>query len=117
MHFTAAYLESLDGVEITNIPYRGAGPEIAEVIGGQVPYILSTLTGLLPHIKAGKLKAIALTSAERSTLLPNVPTIAESGFPDNPVSVWYGMAGRDKLPDDIAEKISATLNSGLNTGA
>jgi tripartite-type tricarboxylate transporter receptor subunit TctC len=89
-HFAAAYLESLAGVEFTHIPYRGAGPAIADVIGGQVPYILSTLTGLLPHIKAGKLKAIALTSAERSPLLPNVPTIAESGFPGYDMDSWMG---------------------------
>lgn len=89
-HFAAAYLESLAGVEFTHVPYRGAGPAIADVIGGQVPYILSTLTGLLPHIKAGKLKAIALTSAERSALLPNVPTIAESGFPKYDMDSWIG---------------------------
>ncbi len=89
-HFAAAYLESLAGVGFTHIPYRGAGPAISDVIGGQVPYILSTLTGLLPHIKAGKLKAIALTSAERSTLLPNVPTIAESGFPGYDMDSWMG---------------------------
>jgi tripartite-type tricarboxylate transporter receptor subunit TctC len=89
-HFAAAYLESLAGVEFTHVPYRGAGPAISDVIGGQVPYILSTLTGLLPHIKAGKLKAIALTSVERSTLLPNVPTIAESGFPGYDMDSWMG---------------------------
>ena len=89
-HFAAAYLESLAGVEFTHIPYRGAGPAIADVIGGQVPYILSTLTGLLPHIKAGKLKAIALTSSERSSLLPNVPTIAESGFAGYDMDSWIG---------------------------
>ena len=89
-HFAAAYLESLAGVEFTHVPYRGAGPAIADVIGGQVPYILSTLTGLLPHIKAGKLKAIALTSPERSSLLPNVPTIAESGFPGYDMDSWMG---------------------------
>jgi tripartite-type tricarboxylate transporter receptor subunit TctC len=89
-HFAAAYLESLAGVEFTHIPYRGAGPAIGDVIGGQVPYILSTLTGLLPHIKAGKLKAIALTSSERSSLLPNVPTIAESGFAGYDMDSWIG---------------------------
>ena len=89
-HFAAAYLESLSGVEFMHVPYRGAGPAISDVIGGQVPYILSTLTGLLPHIKSGRLKAIALTSAERSTLLPNVPTIAESGFPGYDMDSWMG---------------------------
>lgn len=89
-HFAAAYLESLAGVEFTHVPYRGAGPAIADVIGGQVPYILSTLTGLLPHIKAGKLKPIAVTSPERSPLLPDVPTIAESGFPGYDMDTWIG---------------------------
>ena len=97
-HFAAAYLESLAGVEFTHIPYRGAGPAIADVIGGQVPYILSTLTGLLPHIKAGKLKAIALTSAERSTLLPNIPTIAESGFPGYDMDSGWGRSSRAQRP-------------------
>ena len=89
-HFAAAYLESLAGVEFTHVPYRGAGPAIADVIGGQVPYILSTLTGLLPHIKAGRLKAIALTSSDRSALLPGVPSIAESGFPGYDMDSWMG---------------------------
>ena len=89
-HFAAAYLESLADVPFTHIPYRGAGPAISDVLGGQVPYILSTLTGLLPHIKSGRLKAIALTSSERSPLLPNVPTIAESGFPGYDMDSWMG---------------------------
>jgi tripartite-type tricarboxylate transporter receptor subunit TctC len=89
-HFAAAYLESLAGAEFTHVPYRGAGPAIADVIGGQVPYILSTLPGLLPHIRAAKLKAIAITSPERSPLLPDVPTVAESGFPGYDMDTWIG---------------------------
>ncbi len=89
-HFAAAYLEALAGVEFTHVPYRGAGPAITDVIGGQVPYILSTLTGLLPHIRAGKLRPIAVTSPERSPLLPNVPTIAESGFKGYDMDTWIG---------------------------
>ena len=87
-HFAAAYLESLAGAEFTHIPYRGSGPAMTDVVGGQVPYILSTLTGLLPHIKAGKLKAIAITSPTRSPLVPNVPTVAESGFPGYDMDTW-----------------------------
>jgi tripartite-type tricarboxylate transporter receptor subunit TctC len=111
-HFAAAYLESLAGVEFTHIPYRGAGPAIADVIGGQVPYILSTLTGLLPHIKAGKLKAIALTSAERSPLLPNVPTIAESGFPGYDMDSWMGTFVPRGTPASIVKILNdATLDA------
>jgi tripartite-type tricarboxylate transporter receptor subunit TctC len=111
-HFAAAYLESLAGVEFTHIPYRGAGPAIADVIGGQVPYILSTLTGLLPHIKAGKLKALALTSAERSALLPNVPTIAESGFPGYDMDSWMGTFVPRGTPAAIVKVLNdATLDA------
>ena len=111
-HFAAAYLESLAGVEFTHIPYRGAGPAIADVIGGQVPYILSTLTGLLPHIKAGKLKAIALTSAERYTLLPNIPTIAESGFPGYDMDSWMGTFVPRATPPAVMKVLhEATLDA------
>ena len=87
-HLAAAYLESLAGVKFTHVPYRGAGPGIIDVIGGQVPYILSTTAGLIPHIRSGKLKAMAVTSPERSALMPNVPTIAESGFPGYDMDTW-----------------------------
>ena len=90
-HLAAAYLESLAGVKFTHVPYRGAGPGIVDVLGGQVPYILSTSAGLLPHIRSGKLKALAVTSPERSPLMPNVPTIAESGFPGYDMDTWIGM--------------------------
>lgn len=90
-HLAAAYLESLAGVRFTHVPYRGAGPGITDVLGGQVPYILSTSAGLLPHVRAGKLKAIAVTSPQRSSLLTNVPTIAESGFPGYDMDTWIAM--------------------------
>jgi len=111
-HFAAAYLESLAGVEFTHVPYRAAGPAISDVIGGQVPYILSTLTGLLPHIKAGKLRAIAVTSPERSPLLPNVPTVAESGFPGYDMDTWIGtFVPRATPPATIRVLHEATLEA------
>jgi tripartite-type tricarboxylate transporter receptor subunit TctC len=111
-HFAAAYLESLANVEFVHVPYRGAGPAIVDVIGNQVPYILSTLTGLLPHITAGKLKAIALTSAERSPLLPNVPTIAESGFPGYDMDTWIGMFVPRATPDAVVKTLyEATMEA------
>ena len=111
-HFAAAYLESLAGVEFTHVPYRGAGPAITDVLGGQVPYILSTLTGLLPHIKAGKLKAIAITSPTRSSLLPNVPTIAESGFPGYDMDTWIGTFVPRATPPAVTKVLhEATLEA------
>ncbi len=116
-HFAAAYLESLANVEFVHVPYRGAGPAMVDVIGNQVPYILSTLTGLLPHIKAGKLKALALTSTERSPLLPNVPTIAESGFPGYDMDTWIGMFVPRATPDAIVKTLYEAAMESLKSPA
>jgi tripartite-type tricarboxylate transporter receptor subunit TctC len=116
-HFAAAYLELLSGTEFTHVPYKGAGPAISDVIGGQVPYILSTLTGLLPHIKAGKLKAIAVTSAERSPLLPDVPTIAESGFPGYDMDSWIGIFVPRATPPHIVKALHEAMLEALKQPA
>ncbi len=111
-HFAAAYLESLAGVDLVHVPYRGAGPAITDVIGNQLPYILSTLTGLLPHIKGGKLKAIAITSKERSPVLPNTPTIAESGFAGYDMDTWMGTVVPRGTPDAVVKVLhEATLEA------
>ncbi len=111
-HLAAAYLESLAGVKFTHVPYRGAGPGIIDVIGGQVPYILSTTAGLMPHIRSGKLKAIAVTSSERSPLMPNVPTIAESGFPGYDMDTWIAMFVPKATPVPIIRMLhEATLEA------
>ena len=111
-HLAAAYLESLAGVKFTHVPYRGAGPGIVDVLGGQVPYILSTSAGLLPHIRSGKLKALAVTSPERSPLMPNVPTIAESGFPGYDMDTWIGMFVPRATPAAVVKVLhEATLEA------
>lgn len=111
-HLAAAYLESLAGMKFTHVPYRGAGPGITDVVGGQVPYILSTSAGLLPHIRAGKLKPLAVTSPERSPLMPNVPTIAESGFPGYDMDTWIGMFVPKATPTAIVRALhEATLEA------
>ncbi|MFN0163275.1 MAG: Bug family tripartite tricarboxylate transporter substrate binding protein [Burkholderiales bacterium] len=111
-HLAAAYLESLAGAKFTHVPYRGAGPGITDVLGGQVPYILSTSAGLLPHVRAGKLKAIAVTSPQRSSLLPNVQTIAESGFPGYDMDTWIAMFVPRATPNSVVKVLhEATLEA------
>ena len=111
-HFAMAYLESLSGLEFVHLPYKGAGPAITDVLGNQVPYILSTLTGLLPHVKAGKLKAIAVTSKERAAVLPNVPTIAEGGFAGYDMDTWIGTFVPRATPDAVVKVLhEATLEA------
>ena len=111
-HLAAAYLESLAGVKFTHVPYRGAGPGITDVLGGQVPYIFSTSAGLLPHVKAGRLKAIAISSPERSPLTPNVPTIAESGFPGYDMDTWIATFVPKSTPNSVVKILhEATLEA------
>ena len=114
-HFAAAYLELLSGTDFTHVPYRGAGPAIVDVVGGQVPYILSTLAGLLPHIKAGRLKALAVTSRERSPLLPNVPTFAESGFPGYDMDAWMGIFVPKATPPQVVKVLHEAMLEALRS--
>jgi tripartite-type tricarboxylate transporter receptor subunit TctC len=109
-HFAGALLQSMGKLDLTHVPYRGAGPAMADVMGGQVPAVLGTLSGILPHIKSGKLKAIAVTSRQRSSLIPEVATIAESGFPGYESDTWIGTFVPRATPDAVVNKLhQATL--------
>lgn len=109
-HFAGALLQSQGKLNLVHVPYRGAGPAIADVMGNQVSAILGTLSGILPHIKSGKLKAIAVTSTKRSPLLPDVATIAESGFPGYESDTWIAtFVPRATPPDVVAKLHNATL--------
>jgi len=111
-HLAAAYLESIAGAKFTHVPYRGAGPGITDVLGGQVPYILSTSAGLLPHIRSGKLKAIAVTSPMRSPQMPTVPAIAESGFPGYDMDTWIATFVPKATPNSVVKLLhEATLEA------
>jgi tripartite-type tricarboxylate transporter receptor subunit TctC len=100
-----------------HLPYKGAGPALADLLAGNIQVMFDTLSTALPPIKSGSLRALGVSSEKRSPDLPDVPTIAESGYPDYRVSVWYGIAAPSKLPDDIAAKISASLDRALNDDA
>ena len=109
-HFAGALLQSMGKLSLVHVPYRGAGPAMADVMGGQVPAVLGTLSGILPHIRSGKLKAIAVTSKQRSPLIPDVPTIAESGFPGYESDTWIGTFVPRATPNDVVGKLhQATL--------
>ena len=109
-HFAGALLQSQGKLNLVHVPYRGAGPAIADVMGNQVAAILGTLSGILPHIKSGKLKAIAVTSLKRSPLIPDVPTIAESGFPGYESDTWIATFVPRVTPSEVVTKLhNATL--------
>ncbi len=108
-HLTGALFTKMAGIEMTHIPYRGSGPVTADLLSGQVTVGFPGIAGMLPHIKAGKLRALAVTSARRSPELPLVPTVAEAGVKGYDVTAWFGVAGPKGMPRDIVLKLHAEL--------
>jgi tripartite-type tricarboxylate transporter receptor subunit TctC len=117
VHLAGEMFKQIAGVEMTHIPYKGAGPALQDLVGGSIQVMFDTLSTALPPIKGGLLRPLGVSSAQRSPDLPDVPTVAESGYPDYLVSVWFGVAAQSKLPDDVADKISASLNRAMNDDA
>ena len=108
-HLTGALFTKMAGVEMTHIPYRGSGPATADLLSGQVTVGFPGIAGMLPQIKAAKLRALAVTSAKRSPELPQVPTVAEAGVKGYDVTAWFGVAGPKGMPRDIVLKLHAEL--------
>lgn len=112
-HLAGELLKGMTGISIVHVPYKGTGPAFAELIGGQVELMLPSLPGALPHVKAGKVRAIAMTAARRSPVLPDVPTIAESGIAGYEVTNWYGLlapAGTErKIIERLHDEVVALL--------
>src|SRR5690606_19122337 len=89
-----------------HVPYKGSGPAVVALLAGDVSLMFDSISTSLPQVKAGKLKALAVTGAKRSALLPDVPTVAESGFPDFVVNGWYGILAPAKTPQPLVEKLN-----------
>ena len=107
-HLTGEMFKAMSGVKMVHVIYKGVTPALTDLIGGQVDLMFADMASAMPHIKAGKLKALAVASPQRNALLPNIPTMSETipGF----VSVlWYGMAAPPKTPSDITNKLSASI--------
>ena len=102
-------LKTAAKVYITHIPYRGGAPAMLDVMSGQVPMMFINFDSALPHVKAGKMRALAVTSLSRCVALPDVPTVAESGFPAFEAESWTGISGPPNLPPDVVDKINAAM--------
>ncbi len=103
------------GISLQHIPYRGGAPAITDVIGGQLPLVAVNALEVLPHVKSGKLKVLAVLSSNRSSIFPDVPTIAESGFAGFEASVWYGLVAPAATPKAIVSRLHAEVQKALQT--
>ena len=106
-HLIGTQFENMNGIQITHIPYKGSGPLTTDLIGGQVTMSFDTVTPVLPHIKSGKLKPLAVTTGKRSSALPDVPTLAESGLKGFDIGTWFGVLAPVATPKDITARLNA----------
>ncbi len=114
-HMAIEFFAKAAGIDLQHIPYKGGSPAITDTIGGQVPLVAVNALEVLPHVKSGKLKVLAVLSPTRSAIYPNVPTIAESGFPGFEASVWYGFVAPVATPKPIVSKLHAEVQKALQT--
>ncbi|MDB5811815.1 MAG: hypothetical protein JWN94_3937 [Betaproteobacteria bacterium] len=110
LHIGLAVFQAATGVKVTHIPYKGSAPAITDLIGGQIQFMHTTTVSAETQIKAGRVRVVALASAKRQALLPDVPTLAEAGIKDAEAIVWFGMAAPAKTPRAIIDKLNAESN-------
>ena len=115
IHLAGELFKRMAGLELLHVPYKGAAPALTEVVAGEVQMMFGTATNTLPMVKAGKLRALAVTSAKRSALAPELPTVAESGLPGFEVVGWYGLAAPVKTPRPLVARINADTNRALQS--
>ena len=108
-HLTEEVIKRDAGLSILIVPYKGAGPALTDIVGGQVSALADPLPSSYPHVKGGRLKALAVTSRERVAFMPDVPTMAESGFPGFEMLSWYGLWGPPALPREIVDRLAAEV--------
>jgi tripartite-type tricarboxylate transporter receptor subunit TctC len=113
IHLATELFASMAGVKMNHIPYKGTGPALTDTIGGQTDVFFSSTATALPHIQAGKLRAVAVTTAKRLPALPDVPTIAESGVPGYDVVLWHGLIGPKGLPRPVVDRINSEVSKVL----
>ncbi|MGH8705603.1 MAG: tripartite tricarboxylate transporter substrate-binding protein, partial [Burkholderiales bacterium] len=114
-HFNLEKLKIMAGIDVTHVPYKGSPEALNDTIGGRVCCYFSPINAALPHVKGGRAVALAVSSAKRSFLLPEVPTIAESGVPGFDYTLWIGLWGPAGMPAELAERINRDVNRALQS--
>jgi tripartite-type tricarboxylate transporter receptor subunit TctC len=116
-HLSMEYLKSVTGAFVVHIPYRGTGPQMQDMLAGRTEVAMVGAPGILPHVRSGKLRALAVGSTERMKNLPDVPTVAESGYPGFETSQWYGVLLPANTPKPIVDKLSAEIGKALKSSS
>jgi tripartite-type tricarboxylate transporter receptor subunit TctC len=101
---------TMTGVDLVHVPYKGSAPMVTDLLGGHVHVAFDNTPNVLPQVRAGKLRALAITSATRSAMVPDVPTVAEAGVPGYEVGVWFGIVAPAGTPPAVVAKLNAELN-------
>jgi tripartite-type tricarboxylate transporter receptor subunit TctC len=102
--------KSMAGIDMVHIPYKGSAPAITDLLGGHVDVMFDNMPAVMPHVKAGKLRALGVSSAKRSALAPDLPTVAEGGVPGFEVRVWYGVVVPAGTSKEIVKKLNGEIN-------
>jgi len=108
-HLIGTQFQNQTGTTLLHIPYKGSGPLTTDLLGGQVTMSFDTITPVLPHIQAGKLRPLAVTTAKRSSALPDVPTLAESGLPGFDIGTWFGVLAPAATPKPVIARLSEEM--------
>jgi len=108
-HLAGVMFQKLAGVTLNHVPYRGDTPAIADLVAGQVQLAFLSIQPLIPQVKAGKLRALAITSGTRSPAMPDLPTVAESGLPGYDIGTWWGLLAPAKTPGPVVERLAASM--------
>jgi tripartite-type tricarboxylate transporter receptor subunit TctC len=116
-HFAGEMFKAAAGVDLTHVPYKGSAPAMQDLIGGQVPVSFDTNVATVPQVAAGKVRALAITSARRLATLPDVPTMAESGFPGFELTAWIAVVAPRGLPDPVRQQLTKALAAAAATPA
>ena len=116
-HISVDYLKNLLGIDIVHVPYKGGGPAVTDLLGGQIQMIMVTPLLVEPHARAGKLKLIAAATKDRIERLPNLPTVAESGVPGYEAGTWFALVGPAGMPREVTQAIHRDVTKVLNEPA
>ncbi|OFZ93369.1 MAG: hypothetical protein A3I62_03200, partial [Betaproteobacteria bacterium RIFCSPLOWO2_02_FULL_62_79] len=108
-HLAGALFETMTGTKMVHVPYKGSALALTDLIGGQVSLSFSTSASAMPHVRSGRLRALAGTGAARSPALPDLPTVAESGAPGYEASLWYGFVGPARMPAEIVQRLNSEI--------